>query len=138
MAKKKNTPAPNKKAHGSLAEKLQKAFSLTDCKRLVALGEEWASLVEKKAYAASQTKALQAKYEETEGHELEKIALKMVRNAEAKRECAAKIKATLSDLTRIILEELADGATVWAAAENAGKQAKEDQEPDDAQLRLAQ
>ena len=117
---------------GELAELLKKPFSLTDCKRVVALAEEWSDLVQKKAYAASQTKALQKKYNEgDETHELEKIALKMVRNHEAKAKCTADIKATLSDLTRIILEELADGATVWAAAENAGKEEQEGQEPDD-------
>lgn len=140
-SKKKGTPTPSKRGSDSLAEKLKKPFSLTDCKRVVALCEEWAELIQKKAMAASQTKALQAKYDEaSDTHTLEKIALKMVRNAETKSECTAAIKATMSDLNRIVLEELADGATVWAAAENAGKaeEKNQEEEPDDQQLKLAQ
>lgn len=144
MSKKKPT-APKPKGHkkDSLAELLKKPFSLTDCKRVVALTEEWSRLVQVKARAATETKALKKKYdeacEEGDHHAQEKAALQLLKNGEAKSECTAAIKATLSDLTRIILDEMADGSTVWAAADNAGKQ--EEQEPDDeaaGQLKLAQ
>lgn len=131
---------PKKERAGSLESKLTKAFSLTDCKRILAIAEMWSNDTQGKAAAATREKAFKAR-------RIKAIASGDVagRKALSDQELAAKdekdeaknsIKAAINDIMKVTLE-CGDGATVWSAAQDASKEEAEGQEPDDkAQLNL--
>jgi hypothetical protein len=107
----------------SLAEQLSKPWSLTDCKRITALVEMEAELQLKRARERDSLKHLKTKLEETENHrERERYALRIVDTQNEIKALADSIKASQSDLMRVVLES-ADGGTIWQQVQNASAQA---------------
>lgn len=130
---------PRKQKEGSLESRLTRAFSLTDCKRLVALAEKWSEDTQKHAAAGVRIKTLKERRADAlnEGNKrlCEQTAESILETEDEKKVAKDSIKATVNDLIRILLDELADGSTVWAAAQSAAEE--EAQEPDDpAQMKL--
>lgn len=128
-----------KEKAGSLESKLLKPFTLPDCKRTVALAEMICDQRVRRAAAGTRKKALVERRDKalSEGNKrlCEQLAEQFMEAVEEQKLAKQSEAAAVDDLAKLLTHDLADGATVWQAAEDAKE--GEGQEPNDpAQLKL--
>lgn len=113
---------------GSLAERLAQPFALTDCRRIVALAEMWSEQTQKKAAANTRKKVLVEQRETAlkagDKRKCEQVAEQIMETIQEASDAKAGITASINDLIQITLE-VGDGASIWAAAQAAGKEAED-------------
>lgn len=101
---------------GSLAEKLGKAFALTNCKRLVAIAEERNRALSRLSELAETKKAVAAELAETPaGTEWNKLACQKVRIEEEQDKLRQIRLTSVTDVFRLVME--CAGGTLFEAAE---------------------
>jgi hypothetical protein len=107
-------------AKGSLADRLDKAFALTNCKRLVAIGEERNRALSRLSELAESKKAVVAELAETPaGPEWNRLACQKVRIEEEQDKLKQIRLTSVTDVFRLVME-CAGGTLFEAAEESAG------------------